>query len=58
MTDFWNNIFEEEIPEDEDPNKMNTVVEKILNFRKQQNLRELEILTPKKMLQRLPIALV
>ena len=58
MIDFWNDIFEKEIPEDEDPNKMNTIVEKILNFRKQQNLRELEILTPKKMLQRLPIALV
>ena len=58
MIDFWNDIFEKEIPEDEDPNKMNTIVEKILNFRKQQKLRALKILTPKKMLQRLPIALV
>ena len=58
MIDFWNDIFEKEIPEDEDPNKMNTIVEKILNFRKQQKLRELKTLTPKKMLQRLPIALV
>ena len=58
MIDFWNDIFEKKIPEDEDPNKMNTIVEKILNFRKQQKLRELKILTPKKMLQRLPIALV
>ena len=58
MIDFWNDIFEKKNPEDEDPNKMNTIAEKILNFRKQQKLRELKTLTPKKMLQRLPIALV
>ena len=58
MIDFRSAIFEKEIPEDEDPNKMNTIVEKILNFRKQQKRRELKILAPKKMLQILSIAYV
>ena len=39
------------------PNKMISVVEKILNFNKQQKCKGLKIPTPKQMLQRLSIAL-
>ena len=46
-----------EIPENENPKKVANVVDKILLFNEQQKGRGLKILTPKQMLQRLPIAL-
>ena len=46
-----------EILENENPKKVVNIVEKTLNFNEQQKSRGLKILTPKKMLQRLPIAL-
>ena len=52
-----NAINRKEIPENENPNKIVDIVEKILNFNKQQKGKGLKILTPKQMLLRLPIAL-
>ena len=46
-----------EISENENPKKVVNIVEKILNFNEQQKGKEIKILTPKQMLQRLPIAL-
>ena len=41
----------------EDPNKITAFVEKILEFNSQQKKTGVKTLTPKQMLQRLPIAL-
>ena len=46
----------EETPENENPNKVIDIVEKILQINEQQNSRGLKILTPKEMFQRLLIA--
>ena len=46
-----------EISENENPKKVVNIVEKILNFNEQQKGKGIKILTPKQMLQRLPIAL-
>ena len=46
-----------EIPENKNPKKVVNIVEKVLNFNKQQKGKGIKILTPKQMLQRLPIAL-
>ena len=46
-----------EIPENEYQKKVVDIVEKILNFNEQQESKGLKILTPKQILQRLPIAL-
>ena len=65
MIKFRNAIIRKEISENKNPNKLVNIVEKILNFHKKQKSKELpsdlatqlKILTPKQMLQRLPIAL-
>ena len=46
-----------EIPEIENPSKIINVVEKILDFSNQQKGKGFKKLTPKHLLQRLPIAL-
>ena len=65
LIDLRNDINKKEIPENENPKKVADVVEKILDFNKQQKGKEapsdlamqLKILTPQQMLQRLPITL-
>ena len=57
LIDLRNAIIRKEIPENENPNKIVHVDEKILGFNKQQKGKGIKILTPKQMLQRLPIAL-
>ena len=57
MIDLRNAIIRKDIPENENPNKIVHIVEKILDFNKQQKGKGIKILTPKQMLQRLPIAL-
>ena len=52
-----NSTIKKEIPENENPNKIIVIVEKILEFNNQQKGTGLKILTPKKLLQRLAIAL-
>ena len=52
-----NIINRKEIPENENPKKVAKIVEKIVDFNKQQKSKGIKILTPKQMLQRLPIAL-
>ena len=51
MIDLGKDINRKEILENENPKKAAKIVEKVLDFNKQQ-----KILTPKQMLQRLPIA--
>ena len=66
LTDLRNNINRQEISENEIRKKVADIVEKILEFHKLQkgygipsdfDRTQLKILTPKKMFQRLPIAL-
>ena len=57
LIDIRNAIIRKEIPENENPKKVVNIVEKILDFNKQQKGKGVKILTPKQMLQRLPIAL-
>ena len=66
LTDLRNNINRKEISENEIRKKVANIVEKILEFHKLQkgygipsdfDRTQLKILTPKKMFQRLPIAL-
>ena len=57
MIDLRNAITRKEIPENEIPNKVLNIVEKIIDFNKQQKGKGIKILTPKQMLQRLPIVL-
>ena len=56
LIDLRNNI-NIKIPENENPKKIANIVEKILDFNKQQKGKGIKILIPKQMLQRLPIAL-
>ena len=51
------NIKIKEISETENPKIVLNIAEKILNFNEQQKSKGLKILTPKYLLQRLPIAL-
>ena len=53
MITLRNSINSKEIPENENPKKIVNIVEKILDFNKQQKDKGIKILTPKKMLQRL-----
>ena len=48
LGNFVNN---KQIPENESPKKVNSTVEKIIDFNKQQKNKKLKILTPKQMLQ-------
>ena len=57
LIDLRNSIDGEKIPENENPKKVVDIVEKILDFNKQQKGKGIKILTPKQMLQRLPKAL-
>ena len=52
-----NSIIKKQILANKNPGKIINIAEKILKFSKQQKGIELKRLTPKKMLQRLPIAL-
>ena len=55
--DLRNNINRKEVPENGNPEKIDNIVEKILDFNKQQKGKGIKILTPEQMLKRLPIAL-
>ena len=57
LIDIRNAIIRKEIPENENPKKVVNIAKKILDFNKQQKGKGIKILTPKQMLQRLPIAL-
>ena len=52
-----NEVNKVEIPENQNPDKVIDIAEKIIGLDKQQKGKGLKILTPKQMLQRLPIAL-
>ena len=56
MIELRNSINSKEILENENPEKVVNIVEKIIDFNKTQKSKGLKILTPKQMLQRLPIA--
>ena len=55
LIDLRNSINSKEIPGNENPIKAVNIVEKIFDFNKQQKEEEIKILTPKQMLQKLPI---
>ena len=57
MIDLRNSIIRKKIREDENPNKIVNIVDKIMEFNKQQEGKELKTLTSKRMLRRLSIAL-
>ena len=57
LIDLRNPVNSNKIPDNENPNKTIDIVEKMLIFSKQQKSKGLKILTPKQMLQRLPIGL-
>ena len=57
LINLRNNINRKEISENEHPTKVVKIVEKIVDFNKQQKGKRIEILTPKQKLQRLPMAL-
>ena len=58
MIELRNSIDRKEITKNENPKRVVNIVEKIINFNKNQRDKGLKILTLKQMLQRLPIALV
>ena len=57
MIDIRNAIIRKDIPENENSNKIIDVVEKILDFNKQEKGKGVKILTSKQIFQRLPITL-
>ena len=57
LIDLRKGINRKEIPEKENPKKVADIVEKTLEFHKGQKCKGIKILTPKQMLQRLPIVL-
>ena len=57
MINLRNSINSKQIPENKNPKKIVNIVEKILDFNKQQKGKGVKVLTPKQILQRLPIAL-
>ena len=57
MVDLRNSINSKEIIENGNPRKVIGIVEKVLNFNKQQKDKELKILTPKQRLQILLVVL-
>ena len=57
MTELRNSIYRKEIPENENPKEVVNMVEKIIDFNKEQKGKGLKILIPTQMLQRSPIAL-
>ena len=56
MINIRNSTNSKEIPDNGNPKKVINIVEKIFDFNKQQKAKGIKILTPKKMLQRFPIA--
>ena len=56
MIDLRNDINRKDIPENENLKKVVDIVEKIIDCNKQQKGKGIKILTPKQMLQSLPIA--
>ena len=58
LIDLRNTVNKNKIPENENLDEVISIVENMLNFDKQQKGKGLKILTPKLMLQRLPIALI
>ena len=57
LVQLMEDISIKEIPENENLKKVVNIVEKIRSFNEQQKGKGIKILTPKQMLQRLPIAL-
>ena len=57
MIDLRSSINSKEIPENENPKKVVNIVEKILDFNKQQKGKGIKILTSTQSLRRLPMAL-
>ena len=57
MTELRNSVNSKGIPENQNPKKVVNIVEKIIDCNKKQKGKGIKILTPKQMLQRLPIAL-
>ena len=57
LINLRNNTDIKEISKNENSKKVVYIVEKILDFNKRQKGKGIKILTPKQMLQRLPIAL-
>ena len=57
LIDLRSAIIRKEIPESENPNKIVDIVEKNLDFNEQQKGNGIKVLSPKQMLQRLPITL-
>ena len=55
MISLRNSINSKEIPENENPKNTVNIVERILDFNKQQKGKGIKILSPIQMLQRLPI---
>ena len=58
LIDLRNTINRKEIPQNENPNKLVSIVQKVLNFHGQQKSKGIEILNFKPMFHRLPITLV
>ena len=56
MLNLRNDVNKERISKNEDPEKIISIVEKIIDLNKQQKSRELKLLNLKQILQRLPIA--
>ena len=56
MLNLRNDVNKKRISKNEDPEKIISIVEKIIDLNKQQKSRELKLLNPKQILQRLPIA--
>ena len=57
LINLKSDVIRKTIPENEKPEKVTDIVEKMLSFNKQQIDKELKVLTPKQMLQRQQIAL-
>ena len=57
MAELKNIIIRKDVPKNETSDRIISIVEKILNFNRKKKGKRLKILTPKQMLQRLPIAL-
>ena len=57
MNELRNTAIKKEIPKNENSDKIIIIIEKIVDFNRQQKGKVLKILTPKQMFQRLPITL-
>ena len=56
MLNLRNDVNKERISKNEDPEKIISIAEKLIDLNKQQKSRELKLLNLKQILQRLPIA--